>query len=313
VPGASLCWPVVDASAWSLVVMAAGIGSRFGGTKQLAAVGSAGEALLDYTISDARQAGAGAVVLIVRQAIAEDVADHLRRFHADADRFVLVCQDADPEAPPRERPWGTGHAILTARNHVAGSFAVVNADDYYSPAGFETLAGAFRRDPAGAELHLVAYRLAATLSPRGPVSRGVCDVSDADRLRSITEHLAIERDADGRIRSATSAEGAAGTERQVLADDTPVSMNLWGLHADVFEHLARGFTDFVAGHRHDPKAEFLLPEVIGELNRAGRPVRVHRSDAEWLGVTYPGDLDDARRRLAELVAAGRYPPTLRPL
>jgi len=294
----------VDASAWSLVVMAAGIGSRFGGTKQLAEVGPAGEALLDYTIDDAQRAGAGQVVLIVRQAIADDVTRHLRRFHADADRFTLVCQDGDPTAPPRERPWGTGHAILTARDHVPGPFVVVNADDFYGRASFVTLADAFGEDPAGHELHLVAYRLAATLSSQGSVSRGVCDVDDSGWLRSITERLAIEREADGRIR-------ANGPNGLVLDDDTPVSMNLWGLQADVFDHLARGFADFVATHRHEEKAEYLLPEVIGELSRAGRRVRVHRTDAEWLGVTYPGDLDDARRRLGDLMAGGSYSSPLR--
>jgi NDP-sugar pyrophosphorylase family protein len=231
----------------------------------------------------------------VRQAIAADVASHLARFHADADRFTLVCQDGDPAAPARERPWGTGHAISTVRDHVPGPFVVVNADDYYGRSSFDVLAEAFRRDPGGEELHLVAYRLAATLSSQGSVSRGVCDVDDDSLLRSISESLAIERGEDGKIR----AGGAAGP---VLAEDTPVSMNLWGLQADVFDHLARGFADFVRVHRDDPKAEYLLPEVIGELSRAGRRVRVHRSDAEWLGVTYPGDLEEARRRLADLVA-----------
>jgi NDP-sugar pyrophosphorylase family protein len=282
--------------------MAAGVGSRFGGTKQLAEVGPSGEALLDYTIADARRAGFERIVLIVRSEIRDPVLAHLRRFHADADRFALVCQDADPSAPPRAKPWGTGHAVLSVADQVAGPFVVVNADDYYGPQAFKTvseaLAGGVSR-----ELHLVAFSLARTLSPRGTVSRGVCEVHADGTLRSITEHLAIERAADGTIR--------AGEGAPELPADTPVSMNLWGLQPFVFDELREGFGRFVADHRDDPKAEYLLPEVIGQLTDRGvASVRVHRTSAEWLGVTYPGDLDDARQRMAELVKAGAYPSPL---
>jgi choline kinase len=282
--------------------MAAGVGSRFGGTKQLAEVGPSGEALLDYTIADARRAGFGRVVLIVRAEIKEAVAAHLSRFHADSHRFVLVCQDADTAAPPRAKPWGTGHAVLTVADQVTGPFVVVNADDYYGPESFVTLAQAFASG-GPRELHLVAYSLGRTLSPRGTVSRGVCAVGPAGTLRSITEHLAIERSADGKIRA---AEGSSP-----LDQDTPVSMNLWGLQPFVFGELRQGFEQFVTTHHADPKAEYLLPEVIGHLvDREVTSVQVHRTDAEWLGVTYPGDLEDARQRMAELVASGVYPTPL---
>lgn len=307
--------------------MAAGLGSRFGGTKQLAEIGPSGEALLDYTIVDARRAGFERVVLIVREAIREEVAAHLAHFHDDADSFTLVCQDRDPVAPPRAKPWGTGHAILTVRDDVPGPFVVVNADDYYGREAFAELAAGLSTGtaegpglaPAPPELQLVAYRLAKTLSPRGSVSRGVCEVAADGTLVAITERLAIARGGDGIIR----AEPDAGTQRGAvtrdgvspaveLAEDTPVSMNLWGLHPFVFEHLAAGFERFVAEHAGDERAEFLLPAVIDDLVASGvTRVRVRRTDADWLGVTYPGDLDDARRHLADLVAAGIYPSPLR--
>lgn len=280
----------------ALVVMAAGIGSRFGGTKQLAEVGPRGEALLDYTIDQARRAGFGPVVLIVRSAIRDDVAAHLARFHDDADDFTLVCQDLEPTAAaagPRERPWGTGHAVLAVRDHVDRPFAVVNADDYYGTA-LDELARAFA-EPGGASpttYHLVAYRLANTLSDEGTVSRGVCRVAADGTLEAVTEHLALSRGADGRI---------GGPDAAALADDTPVSMNLWGLHPSLFGHLAARFDAFARANADRPTAELQLPTVITELIGEGLAhVRVHHTDAVWLGVTYPGDLEHARLRLSEV-------------
>jgi hypothetical protein len=292
--------------------MAAGVGSRFGGTKQLAEIGPSGEALLDYTIVDARRAGFEQVVLIVRDAIRDEMADHLRRFHPDAADFALVRQDRDPSAPARAKPWGTGHAILTVRDHVPGPFVVVNADDHYGREAFVTLAAALSASSAEAggtrpDLQLEAYELGRTLSPRGSVSRGVCDVADDGTLIGITERLTIERGRDGVIRAEAQAGDAAAGDTIELADDTPVSMNLWGLHPFVFDHLATGFERFVSVHRGDERAEFLLPAVIDDLVASGvTRVRVRRTGADWLGVTYPGDLEDARRHVAALVASGVY-------
>lgn len=280
--------------------MAAGVGSRFGGNKQLAEVGPSGEALLDYTIHDARRAGIDRVVLIVRRELVEPMTTQLRRFHSDADEFVLVCQDEDELVPARGKPWGTGHAVLTVRNEVPGSFVVVNADDYYGAEAFRLLAAALRHRPG---YHLVAYRLDQTLSSEGAVSRGVCRVSATGHLQTITEEAAISRQADGMIRTASGS---------VLAPDTPVSMNLWGLPRSLFGELERRLNLFLAAHRDEPKAEFLLPEVIGSLVSEGSEViDVLRTDSPWLGVTYPGDLAGAQLRMAQLVAEGVYPSRLR--
>ena len=307
----------MTSAAPALVVMAAGIGSRFGGTKQLAEVGPGGEALLDYTIADARRAGFGRVVLIVRQAIHDDMARHLARFHSDAGSFVLVCQDLDRSAqdagvPERERRWGTGHAVLAARDHVAVPFAVVNADDYYGPDALADLGHALSAGPGGqgtragdsavATYHLVAYQLANTLSSQGTVSRGVCRVSEDGRLEGVTEHLALRRRPDGGI-------GAEGEGRS-FADDTPVSMNLWGLQPSLFGQLAERFASFARRNGHDAKAEFQLPTVITDLVSEGLvEVRVRRTKASWLGVTYPGDLDEARQKMAVTGPLDRRSPS----
>ncbi|MDH4146383.1 MAG: NTP transferase domain-containing protein [Acidimicrobiia bacterium] len=283
----------------TLVIMAAGVGSRFGGTKQLAEVGPCGEAIVDYTIADARAAGFDHVVVIVRSAIHEDMRDHLARFHADADGFAYVAQDLDPLAPPRARPWGTGHAVLSARDHVQGPFAVVNADDYYGPQPWQPLAEALRSGP---NLQLVAYRLDQTLSDQGTVSRGVCSVGSDGYLEAVHEHPAIRRHADGSIRS---------DDTLVLDPDTPVSMNLWGLHASFFGPLREGFERFVADGAGDERAEYQLPSVIAGLITAGTAtVEVRRTDASWMGVTYPGDLAVARARMTELIERGHYPSPL---
>jgi NDP-sugar pyrophosphorylase family protein len=285
----------------SLVVLAAGIGSRFGGTKQLAAVGPSGEAILDYTITDARRAGFERFVLVIRHDLTDLVVQHLQQVHGSGLDVRLVYQD--DLGPSRERPWGTGHAVLAARPAVDGPFGVVNADDFYGRRAFEQLAGVLRGDEPANRHHLVAYRLAGTLSASGTVSRGVCTARPDGSLQSIEENLAIARDETGQIVSQQS-----GT---VFAPDTPVSMNLWGLRPSIFDELQDGWDRFRAAASGDERAEFQLPTLIDEAVAAGRasgPLEL--TDARWIGVTYPDDIVDVRRRIAELVTAGEYPTPL---
>lgn len=286
----------------SLVVLAAGLGSRFGGTKQLAAVGPSGEAILDYTINDAGRAGFDRLVLVIRHELTALVVDHLRTVHGDGLDYRLVYQD--DFGPSRAKPWGTGHAVLAAHEAVTGPFAVVNADDFYGRRAFEQLARALRGDAAPTHHHLVAYRLAETLSASGTVSRGVCTARATGELVSIVENLAIARDEHGEI---VSLE----TGRRFDAD-TPVSMNLWGLRPSILEELHRAWSAFSAAHGADPKAEFQLPTVIDAAVAAGRAsVGVELTDSPWMGVTYPDDLADVQARIGDLVAAGEYPSPLR--
>ncbi len=271
----------------SLVIMAAGLGSRFGGTKQLVEVGPNGEAFLDFAIKDGRAAGCSQVVLIIRTDIEADVQDHLIRQYGSLDGFVFVRQDEF--GPQRDKPWGTAHAVLSTKDVVTGPFIVVNADDYYGPSSFQLAADAV----AGADdktAALVAFQLSKTLPEEGSVSRGVCAV-DGDQLASITETHGIARGEDGVIRS----EDPAGD----LGDDTMVSMNMFAFPQSLFGHLASQWDEFYAEHGDAPKTEYLIPDVVDRLRGEGElAVKVPVSTEEWIGVTNPNDLDPARAKLA---------------
>ena len=277
-------------AALTLVVMAAGIGSRFGGTKQLAVVGPDGEAFLDFAISDAIEAGAAKVVVIVRSDIEADVRRHVGD-RDDGVPIAFVCQDRS--GPPRTKPWGTGHAVSTAAAEIDGPFIVVNADDYYGRSTYEALASEARSLPADRAL-LAGFRLDQTLPETGEVSRGICEV-DHSELISLVETHGIGRREDGTI-TATDPAG-------VLADDAVASMNCWVFPHRVFDELQAGFLAFVDAHEGDPNAEYQLPSIVHELMAAGElTVGVVPTDEPWVGVTNPDDLEVARRRIAEVRA-----------
>ncbi|WP_419918276.1 nucleotidyltransferase family protein [Candidatus Poriferisocius sp.] len=264
---------------FTLVVMAAGLGSRFGGTKQLAPVGAHGEAFLDFAITDARAAGADRVVLIVRSDIEDDVNRHFEgRGGPPADLDVIFVRQ-DTHGPPRPKPWGTAHAVLSASAAVRGPFVVCNADDYYGPTAYTALARAMK-EMAGNEARLCGYRLDRTLPAEGSVTRGVCRV-DGDRLTGIFEQEGISR---------------AGND---FPAGTLVSMNLWGFPPAFMNSLRDGFARFLENNRHSPTAEYLLPHAVAAQMEAGTlTVRVVPTDESWIGVTNPEDLETARRTLA---------------
>lgn len=271
----------------SLVIMAAGLGSRFGGTKQLVEVGPNGEAFLDFAIKDGRAAGCQQVVLIIRTDIEDDVKAHLERQYGSLDGFVFVRQDEF--GPQRDKPWGTAHAVLSTADAVSGSFIVVNADDYYGQSSFQLAADAL----AGADdktAALVAFQLAKTLPTEGSVSRGVTSVEGGE-LVTITETHGIARGDDGTIRS----EDPVGE----LADDTMVSMNMFAFSQSLFGHLASQWEEFYGLYSEEPKTEYLLPDVVDRLRQEGElSVKVPVSTEEWIGVTNPNDLEPARAKLA---------------
>ena len=282
---------------FTLLVMAAGVGRRFGGDKQLAAVGPNGEAFLDYAIAEAVAAGASKVVLVVRAEIEFAVRGHVEARHGASQRtgieFAYVRQDE--HGPPRAKPWGTAHAVLVAADEVPGPFVVCNADDYYGPTALSALAAAAGELVDG-EAFLCIHRLGRTLSPTGAVSRGVCEVSGG-RLVGIVEHHGVARRADGAIASAVPAAE--------LADDDPVSLNLWAFPRAAFGWIGDGFDRFLAVHRADADAECLLPTVVAErMARGSLSVRVVPTDESWIGVTNPEDLPVARAALARERASG---------
>jgi len=291
-----------------LVVLAAGMGSRYGGLKQMDPIGPSGEFILDYSVYDAVLAGFEEVVFVIRRDLEQDfrriVGDRWQRripvHYAFQELTDLPSGFAVP--PGRTKPWGTGHAVLAARDVLDGPFAVVNADDFYGRDAVASLAGFLERtaDTAGAYA-MVAYDLGKTLSEHGSVARGVCTVDPQGKLARIVERTAIARDPDGIIRT----EGAA------LAEETPVSLNLFGFKPDFLEHLDLGFAEFLRASGNEQKSEYFMPTVVGNLIALDKAsVKVLRTDAEWFGVTNAADRPGVVARFAALAQSGVYPRNL---
>lgn len=274
-----------DQPAPTLVIMAAGLGSRFGGVKQLARVGPSDEAFLDFSIKDARAAGFGEVLMIVRTEIETDVRAHLEEQHPGADFFAFVRQD--DLGPARDKPWGTLHAVLSAADALTTDFAVINADDYYGPSSFRLAAAALAELGPG-EAANVAFEMGKTVPPRGAVTRALCEVTDG-RLSAIVETDGCERREDGQLR--------AGGED--VAEETPVSMNFWCFRGEVMSEFAERWETFLAENRNEEKAECQLPTVVGQMIDDDRlAVLVRPSSERWIGITNPEDLELARSALA---------------
>ncbi|GAA0713711.1 NTP transferase domain-containing protein [Dokdonella soli] len=289
-----------------LVILAAGLGRRFGGDKQLAGLGPGGEWLIEYAIHDALAAGFTRIVLVIRAelrgALAQRLAPHIgSRADIAFVEQTLSCVPAGcrPSAA-RRKPLGTGHALWCCRDVLDRPFAVINADDYYGAAAFSLLAGHFVRAHGPA---MVGYRLGRTLSAHGGVNRGLCALDDRGDLAGIVEYTDIRVDA-GRL-GGLDVRNA----RQPLAAEAIVSLNCWGLLPDLLPTLETGLRDFLAGAGDDD--EYFLPAAIDRYLAAnGRRLRVLDSRDDWLGVTYPADADAVAARLAALHAVGRYPPHL---
>ncbi len=296
----------------SLVILAAGIGSRYGGLKQVAPVGPSGEIILDYTLYDAWRAGFGQAVFVIQPRYETVFRDHFEKSLAGRMATVFVHQEPDdlPEgfAVPgdRKKPWGTGHAVRAARKAVDGPFAVANADDFYGRTSLEALGRFLRRPGRENECCLVAFRLANTLSPHGSVSRGVCEVDGEENLVSINERTRIEPAPGG------GRYLGGGGEWIPLDGEEPVSMNLWGFSPALFPRLETLFSAFLGREGGDPGAEFQLPAAIDRLIRKeGWRCRVLSTAEHWLGMTYREDRERVRGEIARLVEAGIYPERLR--
>ena len=299
---------------YDLVILAAGMGSRFGGLKQVQPVGPAGELIIEYSVYDALRAGFSRLVLVIRQDIEADFRSTIGRRLEERIEVKYVFQETEkvgagllpPGIPPRTKPWGTGHAVLVAREAVRGPFAVINADDFYGASGYAALAGHFARTPVtGPEYAMVGYPLKQTLSEHGTVSRGLCATDAAGRLRHITEITKIEKTAHGAKH--TEASGLV----HLLSGEEIVSMNFWGFTPAVFPQLEKLFAEFLAVSAGNPKAEFYLPTAISTLNEKRQAgVALLQSGDSWFGITYREDLGSAQLAMKSLVAAGKYPEPL---
>jgi len=297
----------------TIVVMAAGIGSRYGGSKQVEPIGPNGEWLVDYAIYDALRAGFARIVFVVRDEIEAEFRERYDGVLPAACRVEYVVQSLDDLpagfSPPADRvkPWGTGHAVWSCRHVVDGPFGVINADDFYGRGAFEALAGFFARSRRAEGEHvLVGYELAKTLTEHGSVRRGVCRVDAGGLLVEVRERHRIAW-RDGSITS--SEDGETWTK---LPGDTIVSLNTWGFGVEFMAGLSRQFSTFLADRAAElGTAEFFLPDTVGRLIAEGEArVRVLSTDETWFGVTYPEDVERARREIADRIAAGAYPARL---
>ncbi len=294
----------------TLVILAAGMGSRYGGLKQLDEIGPNGEAIIDYSLFDAIRAGFGKVVFIIRH----DFEDAFKaRFDQKLQGKIdveYVFQDLTdlPEGfsvpEGREKPWGTAHAIRSARNVVTTPFAAINADDFYGKEAYETVVKFLTGDVASDNYAMVGYRMDNTLSENGTVSRGLC-VTDCDQnLVDIEELTKISLEADGIFYYRDD-------QKNPLKGNETVSMNFWGFHPSLFNYLEEGFVEFLDEKGTELKSEFFIPMYVDELIKADKAkVKVLTSDAAWFGVTYQEDKPVVIDRVKQLISEGKYPSNL---
>jgi dTDP-glucose pyrophosphorylase len=299
----------------TLLVLAAGMGSRYGSLKQMDGLGPCGEAIIDYSIYDAIQAGFGKVVFVIRHSFADAFKQIYspERFGGKIDvEFVYQELDYLPEGfsvpEGREKPWGTNHAVMMAKDVIHEPFAVINSDDFYGREGFQVVAD-FLRSVEGCrgKYALVGYFLKNTLSEFGSVSRGVCELDDNACLSTVTERTAIQRKADGKVYYAEK-----GQDHEV-SEDSVVSMNFWGFTPDYFSWSEELFKVFLASDdvKTNPKAEFFIPYVADVLiKRHDASFKVLNCDAKWFGVTYKEDRPDVVAKIGRLVEQGVYPRSL---
>lgn len=290
-------------SAPALVILAAGVGSRFGGPKQLSPVGPSGETLLDYSVYDARRAGFGRIVVVTRP----ELAATFERLEVTVAIQRLDDVPSGTLVPGRAKPWGTGQAVLAVAPEVDGPFVVANADDFYGREAFATAAQFLATSHPGQPdaFANVAYPLRDTLSDAGGVNRAVCHADGDGWLEAVDEVVDIQHLRDG------AYEGTDSRGRPVrLAPDSLVSMNLWAFTPAVFTLLRRGFKAFLHGPSVE-RGEFLIPHAIRDALQGGETrVRLLRTHGRWLGVTYPDDRPRVEAALRQLVAAGEYPERL---
>lgn len=296
----------------TLLILAAGIGSRYGGLKQLDKVGTSGETIIDYSIYDAIQAGFGKVVFVIRENIEAD----FRAFFDEKLKGKIEVEYVFQEThkipaglsfnPERIKPWGTGHAVLMAKDAIKEDFAVINADDFYGREAYQTLADYFKTEGRGdTDYCMVGYELKNTLSENGYVSRGQCKSDDQQFLFDVIERTHIERKNNSII---FQDENEKSIE---LKEDTLVSMNFWGFTPSYFDFLNEKFSRFIPQNTDNLKAEFYIPSVVNELIKEKRArVKVLHSKASWFGITYKEDKAGVMKNIQDLVASGSYPKKL---
>lgn len=296
----------------TLFILAAGMGSRYGGLKQLDPLGPSGETIMDYSVYDAIRAGFGKIVFVIRHDFEDDFREKvLNKYagHVDVD-VVFQETSSTPEGffpnPERTKPWGTGHAVLMGKDVIREPFAVINADDYYGRDSFRILAD-FLRSVAGkkGEYCMVGFKIGNTLSENGGVSRGVCTVSPEGYLTTVTECHGIHAVNDRILYNLPD-----GGEGEIPAE-AKVSMNMWGFTPDYFDYSEKAFIEFLQQHGQELKSEFYIPTVVNNLiNDGSITLKVEETPDKWFGVTFAADRDATVAQFRALVDAGVYPEKL---
>jgi choline kinase len=295
----------------TLLILAAGMGSRYGGLKQLDRLGTSGETIMDYSVFDAQRAGFGKVVFIIRESIEADFREmFVNRLQGKVD-MELVFQEINKipsgfSVPAdRVKPWGTGHAILMAKDVIREPFTVINADDFYGAEAYQAIAKFLTTQASDTEYAMCGYQLSKTLSDFGTVSRGVCTLDPNGYLLDVTERTAISRNKNGKIYYKLNDQEIP------LEDNVQVSMNFWGFTPSLFGHLEEKFKAFLREKGNELKSEFYIPFVVDDLMKEGKvKTKVLPSDAEWFGVTYQEDRPATIAKISALVKAGKYPESL---
>lgn len=295
----------------TLFILAAGMGSRYGGLKQMDGLGPNGEAILDYSVYDALRAGFGKIVFVIRK----DFEDDFRRVVLSKYEGKVQCElcfqsvDKVPEGctytAERTKPWGTNHAVLMGRELINEPFAVINADDFYGKESYQVLAD-FLRSVEGQQgkYCMVGYRVCNTLSENGSVSRGICTTDAEGNLTDVVERTKIE-DKNGTI---VFTEGETDTP---LDPHTPVSMNMWGFTPEYFQYSEEAFRTFLAEHGQELKSEFYIPTLVNQLIKAGKAsCKVLDTPSKWFGVTYSEDRPQVVMKINKLIKQGEYPAKL---
>ncbi len=306
----------------TLLVLAAGMGSRYGGLKQMDGLGPHGETIIDYSIHDAVEAGFGKVVYIVRESFKDQMAAHVKEKYAGVKtidgkplEFVFVTQELDkipaPFTVPQERvkPWGTAHAVLMAKDVIHEPFAVINGDDFYGKESFKILGNWCRaHENTKGQYCIVGFELENTLSENGSVSRGICSYDANGNLTDVAEHLEIAKEADGIVYGNNSVNGENHVKLEAKA---LCSMNMWGFTPDYFEKSEAIFAQFLKEHIQEPKKEFYIPYAVDVIIKAGEgSCQVLSTPSHWFGVTFKEDRPGVVAKFASLVEEGVYPSPL---
>lgn len=294
----------------TLLILAAGLGSRYGSLKQIEPIGPSGEAIIDYSVYDAIRAGFGKVVFVIKKEIEKDFRESLlRRFENKID-ISWVFQELDMlpggfSLPAnRKKPWGTAHAILMSEKEIATPFAAINADDFYGPEAFRELVITLSGKGKETDYCMIGYKLKNTLSEHGTVARGVCDIDGNGFLRSVSELTKIKRENGGIVYYENDKPFS-------LDEDSTVSMNMWGFTTAVFQQIKERFSSFLAENINNPAAEFYIPTLVDQLIRENAArVKVIRCNASWFGITYRDDRDAARKSILQKIENGEYPRKL---